>query len=160
MQLLQKIKQVNFTLYKSHISFDATGDIRKGYNIVMWNWNGPSWAFGVIGTFRVNPDRLSVDDDKILWHTEDGQVLFCIQILLTAYCQASYIPTTAGSGVFPHGRTKPRADRGGRGVICALSISFHPEKDENKQGTQTTSCPAFTFNQSHFHTLSARGTTW
>ncbi|XP_010017982.1 PREDICTED: taste receptor type 1 member 1-like, partial [Nestor notabilis] len=72
-QLLQKIKQVNFTLYKSHISFDATGDIRKGYNIVMWKWNGPSWAFGVIGTFRVNPDRLSVDDDKILWHTEDGQ---------------------------------------------------------------------------------------
>ncbi|NWS47950.1 TS1R1 protein, partial [Probosciger aterrimus] len=72
-QLLQKIKQVNFTLYKSHISFDATGDIRKGYDIVMWNWSGPSWAFGVIGSFHVNPNRLSIDDDKILWHTEDGQ---------------------------------------------------------------------------------------
>ncbi|NXK29141.1 TS1R1 protein, partial [Arenaria interpres] len=72
-QLLQKIKQVNFTLYKSHISFDANGDIRKGYNIIMWNWSGPSWAFNVVGAFSVNPDRLSIDRGKILWHTEDGQ---------------------------------------------------------------------------------------
>ncbi|PKU35050.1 taste receptor type 1 member 1 [Limosa lapponica baueri] len=72
-QLLQKIKQVNFTLYKSHVSFDANGDIRKGYNIIMWNWSGPSWAFNVVGTFSVNPDRLSIDQGKILWHTEDGQ---------------------------------------------------------------------------------------
>ncbi|KAM6116699.1 taste receptor type 1 member 1 [Phoenicopterus ruber ruber] len=72
-QLLQKIKQVNFTLYKSYISFDTNGDIRKGYDIVMWNWSGPSWAFDVIGTFSVNPDRLSVDQGKILWHTKDRQ---------------------------------------------------------------------------------------
>ncbi|NXJ02962.1 TS1R1 protein, partial [Psophia crepitans] len=72
-QLLQKIKQVNFTLYKSRISFDANGDIRKGYDIVMWNWSGPSWAFDVIGTFSVNPDRLSIDQGKILWHTKNRQ---------------------------------------------------------------------------------------
>ncbi|XP_056364346.1 taste receptor type 1 member 1 [Oenanthe melanoleuca] len=72
-QLLQKIKQVNFTLYKSQISFDANGDIHKGYDIIMWKWRGPNWASDVIGTFRVNPDRLSIDPDKILWHTEDGQ---------------------------------------------------------------------------------------
>ncbi|NXH16371.1 TS1R1 protein, partial [Bucco capensis] len=72
-QLLPKIKQVNFTLYKSHISFDANGDIRKGYDIITWNWSGPSWTFDAIGTFHVNPDRLSIDQGKILWHTEDGQ---------------------------------------------------------------------------------------
>ncbi|XP_054078157.1 taste receptor type 1 member 1 [Rissa tridactyla] len=72
-QLLQKIKQVNFTLYKSHISFDANGDIRKGYNIIMWNWSGPSWSFNVVGTFSVNPDSLSIDQGKILWHTKDRQ---------------------------------------------------------------------------------------
>ncbi|NXW85624.1 TS1R1 protein, partial [Alopecoenas beccarii] len=72
-QLLQKIKQVNFTLYKSRISFDANGDIHKGYDIVMWNWSGPSWAFDVIGTFSVNPDRLSIDQGKILWHTSNRQ---------------------------------------------------------------------------------------
>ncbi|XP_017590495.1 PREDICTED: taste receptor type 1 member 1, partial [Corvus brachyrhynchos] len=72
-QLLQKIRQVNFTLYKSQISFDTNGDIRKGYDIVMWKWNGPNWASDVIGTFRVNPDRLSINPGKVLWHTEDGQ---------------------------------------------------------------------------------------
>nr|UIS42915.1 taste receptor type 1 member 1 [Patagona gigas] len=72
-QLLEKIKQVNFTLYKNPISFDAGGDIHKGYNIIMWNWSSKSSAFDVIGTFSVNPDRLSIDQDKILWHTEDNQ---------------------------------------------------------------------------------------
>ncbi|XP_072773532.1 taste receptor type 1 member 1 [Taeniopygia guttata] len=72
-QLLQKIKQVNFTLYNSRISFDAHGDIHKGYDIVMWKWLGPNWTSDVIGTFRVNPDRLSIDPGKVLWHTEDGQ---------------------------------------------------------------------------------------
>ncbi|NWX33231.1 TS1R1 protein, partial [Notiomystis cincta] len=72
-QLLQKIREVNFTLYKSRISFDANGDIHKGYDIVMWKWRGPNWFSDVIGAFRVNPDRLSIDPGKVLWHTEDGQ---------------------------------------------------------------------------------------
>ncbi|XP_061868978.1 taste receptor type 1 member 1-like isoform X2 [Colius striatus] len=72
-QLLQKIKQVNFTLYTSHISFDANGDVHKGYDVITWNWSGPSWAASVIGTFHVDPDRLSIDQDKILWHTKDRQ---------------------------------------------------------------------------------------
>ncbi|NXK85500.1 TS1R1 protein, partial [Formicarius rufipectus] len=72
-QLLQKIRQVNFTLYKSQVSFDASGDIHKGYDIIMWNWSSQSWAFDVIGTFRVNPDRMNIDPGKVLWHTKDGQ---------------------------------------------------------------------------------------
>ncbi|NXQ35737.1 TS1R1 protein, partial [Alaudala cheleensis] len=72
-QLLQKIRQVNFTLYRSRISFDANGDIQKGYDIVMWKWRGPNWAPDVIGTYRVNPDRLSIDPGKVWWHTKDGQ---------------------------------------------------------------------------------------
>uniref|UniRef100_A0A8C5JIX0 Taste 1 receptor member 1 n=1 Tax=Junco hyemalis TaxID=40217 RepID=A0A8C5JIX0_JUNHY len=72
-QLLQKIKQVNFTLNKSRISFDDHGDIHKGFDIVMWKWLGPKWAFDVIGTFHVNPDRMTIDPGKILWHTEDGK---------------------------------------------------------------------------------------
>nr|UIS42914.1 taste receptor type 1 member 1 [Lophornis magnificus] len=72
-QLLEKIKQVKFTLNKTPISFDAGGDIHKGYDIIMWNWSSKSYGFEVIGTFSVNPDRLSIDQDKILWHTEDNQ---------------------------------------------------------------------------------------
>ncbi|NXJ11783.1 TS1R1 protein, partial [Odontophorus gujanensis] len=72
-QLLQKIKQVNFSLHKRQISFDANGNIRKGYDIVAWNWRGQSWAFDVVGAFTVNPDRLHIDQSKILWHTKDQQ---------------------------------------------------------------------------------------
>uniref|UniRef100_A0A669QSR8 Taste 1 receptor member 1 n=1 Tax=Phasianus colchicus TaxID=9054 RepID=A0A669QSR8_PHACC len=72
-QLLQKIKQVNFSLHKSQISFDANGNIRKGYNIIAWNWGGQSWAFDVVGAFTVNPDQLHIDQSKILWHTKDHQ---------------------------------------------------------------------------------------
>nr|UIS42912.1 taste receptor type 1 member 1 [Heliothryx barroti] len=72
-QLLQKIKQVNFTLYKNPISFDAGGDIHKGYDIIVWNRSSRSYTVDVIGTFSVNPDRLSIDHDKILWHTNDNQ---------------------------------------------------------------------------------------
>ncbi|XP_010721028.1 taste receptor type 1 member 1, partial [Meleagris gallopavo] len=72
-QLLQKIKQVNFSLHKSQISFDANGNIRKGYNIIAWNWGGRSWAFDVVGAFTVNPDQLHIDQSKILWHTKDHQ---------------------------------------------------------------------------------------
>ncbi|XP_062449719.1 taste receptor type 1 member 1 [Rhea pennata] len=72
-QLLEKIRQVNFSLHENQISFDAYGDILKGYDIVTWNWRGPSWSFDVVGSFSVSPDRLSIDQDKILWHTKDNQ---------------------------------------------------------------------------------------
>lgn len=106
----------------------------------MWNWSGPSWAFAVIGSFHMNPEWLSIDNDKLLWHTEDGQVLFCIQILFTASCQASYVPSTTSSGAFPHSRTKMRADRGGMGAICALSISFHPCRKHAGHTNHKLSC--------------------
>lgn len=88
----------------------------------------------------MNPEWLSIDNDKLLWHTEDGQVLFCIQILFTASCQASYVPSTTSSGAFPHSRTKMRADRGGMGAICALSISFHPCRKHAGHTNHKLSC--------------------
>lgn len=96
---------MNFTLYKSRVSFDANGDIRKGYDIIMWNWSGPSWAFDVIGTFRVSPERLILKPGKALWHTSDGQVLSCSQHSPVACCLTSCVPVlllwafpTAGQG--------------------------------------------------------------
>ncbi|XP_035168670.1 taste receptor type 1 member 1, partial [Oxyura jamaicensis] len=99
-QLLQKIKQVNFSLHNSQICFDANGNIHKGYDIIMWNWRGLSWAFDVVGTFTVNPDRLLLNRSKILWRTKDHQVLFCIHILFIVYRQANYIPALV-LGHFP-----------------------------------------------------------
>ncbi|XP_025062161.1 taste receptor type 1 member 1 isoform X3 [Alligator sinensis] len=73
-QLLQKIKQVNFSLHKNWIYFDVNGDPMTGYDLIMWKWTGPAWSFDTIGSFSRNPDRLSIDWDRIVWHTEDNQV--------------------------------------------------------------------------------------
>ncbi|CAM5105776.1 unnamed protein product [Natator depressus] len=73
-QLLEKIKQVNFTLQKSKVLFDANGDPLTGYDLVMWKWTGPTWSFDVIGSFLQKPDRLNINRDGILWHTKDNQV--------------------------------------------------------------------------------------
>uniref|UniRef100_A0A8C8SKP2 Taste 1 receptor member 1 n=1 Tax=Pelusios castaneus TaxID=367368 RepID=A0A8C8SKP2_9SAUR len=73
-QLLEKIKQVNFTLQKSQVYFDANGDPLTGYNIIMWKWIGQTWSFDVIGSFIRNPDRLNIDWVGKLWHTKDNQV--------------------------------------------------------------------------------------
>lgn len=139
LQLLQKIKQVNFTLYKSRISFDANGDIHKGYDIIMWNWSGPSWAFDVIGTFSVNPDRLSIDQGKILWHTSNRQVPSCTRppVLLTAEPAPAQHRQLRGVHL--------RQDKNeGRwwccgGVTRVPSISLHPSKNQaghtNRKGS-------------------------
>ena len=52
--------------YKNCISLDANGDVLKGFATIIWRWRGPSWAFSVTGTSSMNPDRLSVDQAKIL----------------------------------------------------------------------------------------------
>lgn len=73
-QLLEKIKQVNFTLQKSQVYFDANGDPLTGYDLVMWKWTGQTWSFDVIGSFLQNPDRLNIGQAGLLWHTKDNQV--------------------------------------------------------------------------------------
>uniref|UniRef100_A0A7M4EZ72 Taste 1 receptor member 1 n=1 Tax=Crocodylus porosus TaxID=8502 RepID=A0A7M4EZ72_CROPO len=73
-QLLQKIKQVNFSLHKNWVYFDDNGDPITGYDLIMWKWTGSAWSFDTIGSFSRNPNRLSIDWDRIVWHTEDNQV--------------------------------------------------------------------------------------
>uniref|UniRef100_A0A8C4YR51 Taste 1 receptor member 1 n=1 Tax=Gopherus evgoodei TaxID=1825980 RepID=A0A8C4YR51_9SAUR len=73
-QLLEKIKQVNFTLQKSQVHFDGSGDPLTGYDLVIWKWTGQTWSFDVIGSFRQNPNRLNIGQAGLLWHTKDNQV--------------------------------------------------------------------------------------
>ncbi|KAJ6666182.1 hypothetical protein lerEdw1_001087 [Lerista edwardsae] len=80
-QLLKEVRRVNFSLHHRQIYFDASGDPLTGYNIVLWNWTGPLWSYSVIGSFDRNPDRLSIDGERILWHTEDKQQLYCYWVV-------------------------------------------------------------------------------
>ncbi|XP_034609172.1 taste receptor type 1 member 1 isoform X3 [Trachemys scripta elegans] len=72
--LLEKIKQVNFTLQKSQVHFDTNGDPLTGYDLVVWKWTGQTWSFDVFGSYVQNPDRLNIGQDGFLWHTKDNQV--------------------------------------------------------------------------------------
>ncbi|XP_074831925.1 taste receptor type 1 member 1 isoform X2 [Carettochelys insculpta] len=73
-QLLEKIRQVNFTLQNSQVQFDASGDPLTGYDLVVWKWAGQTWSFDVIGSFPRKPDSPTMDRDAICWHTMDNQV--------------------------------------------------------------------------------------
>ncbi|XP_053137033.1 taste receptor type 1 member 1 isoform X1 [Hemicordylus capensis] len=73
-QLLKEVKQVKFSLSGREIHFDSFGDPLTGYDVVLWKWMGRAWSYSIIGSFDRNPDRLSINWERLLWHTEDNQV--------------------------------------------------------------------------------------
>uniref|UniRef100_A0ABM5EKZ6 Taste receptor type 1 member 1 n=1 Tax=Pogona vitticeps TaxID=103695 RepID=A0ABM5EKZ6_9SAUR len=72
-QLLKEMRQANFSLFHRQVRFDTNGDILDGYELVLWNWAGQTWNYSVIGSYD-NSGGLSIDKEKLLWHTEDNQV--------------------------------------------------------------------------------------
>ncbi|XP_072833827.2 taste receptor type 1 member 1 [Pogona vitticeps] len=72
-QLLKEMRQANFSLFHRQVRFDTNGDILDGYELVLWNWAGQTWNYSVIGSYD-NSGGLSIDKEKLLWHTEENQV--------------------------------------------------------------------------------------
>ena len=68
------MRQANFSLFHRQVRFDTNGDILDGYELVLWNWAGQTWNYSVIGSYD-NSGGLSIDKEKLLWHTEDNQVM-------------------------------------------------------------------------------------
>ncbi|XP_051027619.1 taste receptor type 1 member 1 [Acomys russatus] len=73
-QLLQQIYKVDFLLHKDTVAFDDNGDPLGYYNIIAWGWNGPEWAFEVIGSASLSPVHLDINKTKIQWHGNSSQV--------------------------------------------------------------------------------------
>ncbi|XP_043919539.1 taste receptor type 1 member 1-like [Protopterus annectens] len=73
-QLLEKIKQVNFTLHGKQIYFDQNGDAPTGYDIIMWNWTNSRASFDTVGTYTSIPGRIDVNTALITWYTGDKMV--------------------------------------------------------------------------------------
>lgn len=55
--------------------FNDSGDPLNGYDIIVWDWNGPEWTFRVIGSSTQSPVRLDINKTKIQWHGKDNQVM-------------------------------------------------------------------------------------
>nr|XP_020655657.1 taste receptor type 1 member 1-like [Pogona vitticeps] len=72
-QLLKEMRQANFSLFHRQVRFDTNGDILDGYELVLWNWAGQTWNYSVIGSYD-NSGGLSIDKEKLLWHTKDNQL--------------------------------------------------------------------------------------
>ncbi|MEE6483627.1 hypothetical protein FKM82_013618 [Ascaphus truei] len=73
-QLLEKVKNVSFTLHNQSISFDDKGDPFTGYDIVMWERKEENLSFNIIGSFSQNPRILEINEDMLKWFTLDNQV--------------------------------------------------------------------------------------
>nr|XP_017497317.2 taste receptor type 1 member 1 isoform X1 [Manis javanica] len=72
--LLGQIHKVNFLLHEDIVIFNDSGDPLNGYDIIVWDWNGPEWTFRVIGSSTQSPVRLDINKTKIQWHGKDNQV--------------------------------------------------------------------------------------
>ncbi|XP_008565220.1 PREDICTED: taste receptor type 1 member 1 isoform X1 [Galeopterus variegatus] len=73
-QLLEQIRKVNFLLHNDTVTFDNNGDPISNYNIIAWDWSGPSWTFRVIGSSTRSPVQLDINKTKIQWHGKNNQV--------------------------------------------------------------------------------------
>ncbi|XP_008565221.1 PREDICTED: taste receptor type 1 member 1 isoform X2 [Galeopterus variegatus] len=72
--LLEQIRKVNFLLHNDTVTFDNNGDPISNYNIIAWDWSGPSWTFRVIGSSTRSPVQLDINKTKIQWHGKNNQV--------------------------------------------------------------------------------------
>ncbi|XP_010626166.1 taste receptor type 1 member 1 isoform X2 [Fukomys damarensis] len=72
--LLEQIYKVNFLLHGVTVAFDKNGDPLSGYDIIAWDWSGPTWTFRVVGTSIWPPVQLDINKTNIQWHGKDNQV--------------------------------------------------------------------------------------
>uniref|UniRef100_A0A4W3K221 Taste receptor type 1 member 1-like n=1 Tax=Callorhinchus milii TaxID=7868 RepID=A0A4W3K221_CALMI len=74
--LLESLKRVNFTLHNRTINFDANGNLRTGYNIIIWENKSSIDPFRVIGSYTPNPGRVVINQPFNTWcssECEPGQ---------------------------------------------------------------------------------------
>lgn len=72
-QLLLWLKQMRFSLGNTSVYFDMNGDPPTGYDIISWVWRGTDWSLRQVGSFSPHPITLTIDADKIEWHTGDSR---------------------------------------------------------------------------------------
>lgn len=68
LQLLSRLKQVQFLVANTSVYFDSNGDPPTGYDIISWVWRGMAWSVRVVGSFNPNPISLTIDADAVEWH--------------------------------------------------------------------------------------------
>ncbi|XP_078095869.1 taste receptor type 1 member 3-like [Mustelus asterias] len=70
-QLLEKLKQVNFTISNTKIYYDAAGNSQRGYDIITWIHHAGQLKLPVIGSYK---DHLTIHTSQIQWKTVDNTV--------------------------------------------------------------------------------------
>ncbi|XP_041062918.1 taste receptor type 1 member 3-like [Carcharodon carcharias] len=70
-QLLEELKQVNFTINNTTIHYDAAGNPQRGYDIITWIQHAGQLKLPVIGNYK---DHLTIHTSQIQWKTVDKTV--------------------------------------------------------------------------------------
>ncbi|XP_005986179.1 taste receptor type 1 member 2-like [Latimeria chalumnae] len=73
-QMLDQIKQVNFTILDHPIYFDENGDLPIGFEIVFWDWSEGNVSFKKAGMYHPNLRGLEIDRSLIKWNTQDNMI--------------------------------------------------------------------------------------
>uniref|UniRef100_H3BHP4 G-protein coupled receptors family 3 profile domain-containing protein n=1 Tax=Latimeria chalumnae TaxID=7897 RepID=H3BHP4_LATCH len=73
-QLLEKVKQVNFSLHDKLINFDERGEVPTGYDVVLWNWTTGEPSFDTIGEYSARLKSINIHSGLIDWHTEGNTI--------------------------------------------------------------------------------------
>ncbi|XP_072537148.1 taste receptor type 1 member 2.2 [Salminus brasiliensis] len=75
-KLLKEIKKLNFSLNGRQVQYDDNGDPPVSYVVVLWNTEGSSRVFEVIGSYETYPEiAFTINSSRVNWDN-DGSVPF------------------------------------------------------------------------------------
>ncbi|KAL6486736.1 hypothetical protein MHYP_G00061280 [Metynnis hypsauchen] len=66
-QLVEILREMNFTLDNQMFSFDKFGDFKNGYDLIRWTMSGDERVPEVVGKFLIKNGNIEVYSDKIPW---------------------------------------------------------------------------------------------
>ncbi|XP_006642104.2 taste receptor type 1 member 1 [Lepisosteus oculatus] len=68
-RLLEKLRQVNFSVGSEPVYFNEHGDPPAGYDIMAWDWAGGNLSLRLVGMYSPDPENLDIDASLINWNT-------------------------------------------------------------------------------------------
>ncbi|XP_077145635.1 G-protein coupled receptor family C group 6 member A-like isoform X1 [Ranitomeya variabilis] len=84
-QVLEKLKNGNFSLNDETFNFDSSGDALIGYDVLTWDVTNSATVIKLLGKYEISESKIHINKSLIHWNTKNNQVPF-------SNCSKSCIP--------------------------------------------------------------------